>query len=222
MEALRVWRCYLEGGDFTVVTDHRPITFFNSQPALSRRQARWLEALTRSKFSWEYRPGRVNVADPLSRCPIFAMVLTRRGRRALDQTISGPSQADIGQSTQADAELDQFAQPNQQQEVLPQADAEEVPADFENVLDSAAVGTIPKQILAGYAEDPWFQDATNTADLYQEDDFWYRVDPKTGNKQIVVPAVQGLKEKILYEVHDSELSGHLGIDRTLELLLRHY
>jgi hypothetical protein len=41
VKALKEWRCYLEGTTFTVVTDHCPNTFFQQQPVLSRRQARW-------------------------------------------------------------------------------------------------------------------------------------------------------------------------------------
>jgi hypothetical protein len=67
VHALKTWRCYLEGSDFTVVTDHCPNTFLDTQVNLSRRQARWSEFLSRFKFDWEYRPGRTNVADPLSR-----------------------------------------------------------------------------------------------------------------------------------------------------------
>ena len=43
VHALRVWRCYLEGAEFTVFTDHVSNTFFQTQPSLSRRQARWSE-----------------------------------------------------------------------------------------------------------------------------------------------------------------------------------
>ena len=67
VHALTVWRCYLEGVKFTVVTDHHPNTFFNNLVNLSRRQARWMEFLQQFDFEWKYRPGRVNVADPLSR-----------------------------------------------------------------------------------------------------------------------------------------------------------
>jgi ribosomal protein L31 len=68
VHALRVWRCYLEGVYFEVETDHKCNTFFQSQPNLSRRQARWSEFLQRfGKFKWDYRPGKQNVADALSR-----------------------------------------------------------------------------------------------------------------------------------------------------------
>lgn len=69
IHALKVWRCFLEGVKFTVVTDHCPNTFFSTLPELNRRQARWSEFLQMFDFDWAYRPGRVNVADPLSRIP---------------------------------------------------------------------------------------------------------------------------------------------------------
>ena len=70
VHALTVWRCYLEGVESTVVTDHNPLTFFQTQPQLSRRQLRWQEYLSQFKFKWEHWPGRRNVADPLSRHPL--------------------------------------------------------------------------------------------------------------------------------------------------------
>jgi hypothetical protein len=69
IHALKVWRCFLEGVKFTVVTDHCPNTFFSTLPELNRRQARWSEFLQMFDFDWAYRPGRNNVADPLSRLP---------------------------------------------------------------------------------------------------------------------------------------------------------
>jgi hypothetical protein len=47
VHALRVWRCYLEGAEFIVYTDHVLNTYFQTQPNLSRRQARWSEFLQR-------------------------------------------------------------------------------------------------------------------------------------------------------------------------------
>ena len=69
VHALKIWRCYLEGRHFTVVTDHLPNTYLGNQQLLNRRQARWSEFLSGFDYTWEYRPGRINVADPLSRVP---------------------------------------------------------------------------------------------------------------------------------------------------------
>jgi hypothetical protein len=68
VHALRVWRCYLEGADFIVYTDHVSNTYLQTQPNLSRRQARWSEFLQRfGAFEWKYRKAASNVADALSR-----------------------------------------------------------------------------------------------------------------------------------------------------------
>ena len=64
--ALHTWRCYLDGVPFVVVTDHKPLTFLQGVPTLSRRQARWMEFLSRFNYTWEYRAGSLNVADALS------------------------------------------------------------------------------------------------------------------------------------------------------------
>ena len=69
--ALKVFRCYLLGEHFTLITDNIPNTYLATQPTLSRRQARWSEYLQRFHFSWVHKPGKVNVADPLSRNPNF-------------------------------------------------------------------------------------------------------------------------------------------------------
>ena len=69
VHALKLWRCYLEGVKFTVVTDHEPNTAMRRKTLLTRRQARWSELLESFDFDWQYRAGRCNPADPLSRLP---------------------------------------------------------------------------------------------------------------------------------------------------------
>jgi hypothetical protein len=51
VHALRVWRCFLEGAQFTVYTDHVSKTYFQTQPNLSRWQARWSEFCSASGLS---------------------------------------------------------------------------------------------------------------------------------------------------------------------------
>ena len=55
---------------FTVITDHNPNTYFQTQQHLSRRQARWSELISSYKFDFLYRPGKTNLADSLSRQPV--------------------------------------------------------------------------------------------------------------------------------------------------------
>ena len=70
VHAMATWRCFLEGlpkEQVTLVTDHHPNTCLPTQPNMNRRQARWSEFLQRFNFNWIYRPGRHNMADPISR-----------------------------------------------------------------------------------------------------------------------------------------------------------
>ncbi|KAJ9529887.1 hypothetical protein QJQ45_022308 [Haematococcus lacustris] len=70
IRAMQEWRCYLDGAvHVTIVTDHNPLIYLKTQTNLSRRQARWMEFLARFDHHIEYKPGKGNVADPLSRNP---------------------------------------------------------------------------------------------------------------------------------------------------------
>jgi hypothetical protein len=92
VHALEIWRCYLEGAvGVTVVTDHNPLTWFRTQPILSKRQVRWSEKLERFAFTWRYQPGRINVADPLSRAPHVLACAWRASTRA--HSVANPAPA---------------------------------------------------------------------------------------------------------------------------------
>ena len=69
VHALAVFRCYLGRRRFVLVTDHEPLVYFQSKPVMSRKHARWYEFLQSFNFEWQYRAGKGNVADPLSRLP---------------------------------------------------------------------------------------------------------------------------------------------------------
>ena len=71
IHALELWWCYLDSVDYTVVIDHSPNIFFATKTLLSLRHTGWAERLSCFHFTWEYRPGRLNVADSLSRHPTF-------------------------------------------------------------------------------------------------------------------------------------------------------
>jgi hypothetical protein len=78
------WRCYLEGAEVTVHTDHHPLIHIQSQSSLSRRQARWMEFLSRFEpgLKWQYKPGKNNVADGVSRNPALAQATAKASAAA--------------------------------------------------------------------------------------------------------------------------------------------
>jgi hypothetical protein len=71
VSTLKEWRCYLEGVTFTIVTNHNPNTSLSESTNLhtTKRRARWLGTSCAFDYEWQYRPGRINVADPISWAP---------------------------------------------------------------------------------------------------------------------------------------------------------
>jgi transposase InsO family protein len=71
VEAFRVWRPYLAyvQDSVQVLTDHLNHRYLATKPKLSWRQARWMEEMSVFDFKIEYREGKKNPADGLSRRP---------------------------------------------------------------------------------------------------------------------------------------------------------
>ncbi|EPS59216.1 hypothetical protein M569_15593 [Genlisea aurea] len=66
------WSVYLRHNPENVIeTDHMPNIYFLSKPQLSSREIRWMELLSTFPGKWRYKPGKGNIADPLSRMPTF-------------------------------------------------------------------------------------------------------------------------------------------------------
>jgi hypothetical protein len=88
------WRCYLEGSEVIAHTDHEPLTWLSRQPHLNRRQARWMEFLSRFTYVLLYIKGDENFcADALSRMlsqPLQEPAVLPGGAWPHSQPISSP------------------------------------------------------------------------------------------------------------------------------------
>jgi len=91
VRAFEHWRSELEGTDHPVevLTDHKALEYFMSTKALSARQARWAEVLSRYNFKILYRPGSTNTADPLTRMDTDTADLTCTKASARQQQLLG-------------------------------------------------------------------------------------------------------------------------------------
>lgn len=66
--ALRVWRCFIEGRQYTVFTDHNPLKYFRTQAKPTPRLTRWMAEIELYDPTILYKPGKENcVPDLLSR-----------------------------------------------------------------------------------------------------------------------------------------------------------
>lgn len=68
IHALKIWRHYLYGSKFVVLTDHESIKYFCDRLKLRRKKARWTDLMQDFDMEIRYRKGSENsVADALSR-----------------------------------------------------------------------------------------------------------------------------------------------------------
>ncbi|CAI7731988.1 unnamed protein product [Closterium sp. NIES-54] len=64
------FRVYLQGREFTLVTDHQPLMWLMTTPGLTGRNARWAMKLQEYDFKIKHRPGKtLQHVDDLSRNP---------------------------------------------------------------------------------------------------------------------------------------------------------
>lgn len=71
IHAIEKWHKYLDGREFTIETDHKPLLPFNTKQQLNAKCERWRLKLQQYKFKILYIRGKHNtVADYLSRSPV--------------------------------------------------------------------------------------------------------------------------------------------------------
>jgi hypothetical protein len=67
MHALKMWRHYLLGRRFILMTDHCGLKYLFDQPRLNARQARWMVLISEFDFEIKHIKGKENkVADALN------------------------------------------------------------------------------------------------------------------------------------------------------------
>ena len=246
IHALKIWRCYLEGINFTVVTDHNPLVHLQSQPTLSRRQARWAEYLQRFTFAWQYRPGKGNVADPLSRLPLTTAALKVTRAAAEANNLPPPPPPSVLGKRQRRPSV-RFADPSDPVVVTRPQPSPAItspkprgrrrgPSKMQTlpVLPDSEIGTSLSHpepfdwdlslLQKEYASDPWFSFTKNTGGLVSRNGIWYQEWKNSKSPyyqpRVVIPDVPWIKKAILHELHNAAYSGHCGEDKTLEAVSR--
>mmetsp|Transcript_5166 Transcript_5166/g.15687 ORF Transcript_5166/g.15687 Transcript_5166/m.15687 type:complete len:236 (+) Transcript_5166:1313-2020(+) len=101
------------------------------------------------------------------------------------------------------------------------APAEDTPEDLLQVLPALAaphqdIDQMLRDIKQGYASDPWFKSADNTADLQYREGVWFSCG------RMPVPATKNIRHAILHELHDPPYSGHPGTHKLLRSVQRSF
>jgi len=193
IHAIKTWRHYLMGTKFTVMTDHRSLQYFKTQPILSGRQSRWKDVIADYDFEIEYIEGKTNiVADGLSR---------RHDHHHSSQLLQVvPSVASSSDTVSA--------------------------VVIEPVVPYRinAVTTLLADIHQSMTTDREYQrllkekkSVLEVAHLHIEKSYLYYK-----RTRLYVPADVPLRTRILHECHDVPTSGHLGKDKTIELVKRRF
>ncbi|KAJ9530539.1 hypothetical protein QJQ45_012524 [Haematococcus lacustris] len=189
--ACKEWRCYLEGVPFTLFTDHQPLVALPTQKVLSRRQARWMEFMSRFSYSLVHIAGTVNPADPLSRIvhdsPESVSVCAVTTRRQAKLSLEGGGAREAGLRAAAPAAivaksplaLSQFEKDTTCVEAMLDPIGSETPVTQHETAQYPAAPAAPMglsdQLTLGYQQDPAFTAGADHSGMYQDTDGLWRI-----------------------------------------------
>eukprot|EP00210_Caulerpa_lentillifera_P002711 g2591.t1 len=202
--SMRHWRHYIEGcpGGVTLMTDHQPLTHLMSQAVFSRVQSRWIKTGYFQSIMPKivYVPGKSNVvADALSRSMTSLKSPVDTGHAIFDRKLTDVENGGPESSNEVLATIESVSRFEIDQESWIVA-----------VRDDRRLRSVIDRIESG-----------ETVQFYRFDNQMLRFyDQKSKDWKLVVP--ENFKVQVIRSRHEPAVVGHLGMERTLELISRDY
>jgi len=208
VDAFKHWRRYCEGAthQVQVFSDHHNLEYFTTTKVLNRRQARWAQELAGIDFKIYYRPGTQNgKPDALSRhseyCPEKGgvenqPVTTVLGKSHFEERLTQSFICSL-------AQLASLPERRWTEEFLTEVRKEGKKDEaYEQARKQEAVTGNPSPKDRKAREWNWENNL-----LYRQNLLW-------------VP--KGLVQKVMESEHDTKVAGHMGQDKTIELIRRNF
>ena len=213
MHALRVWRLYLFN-HFQLVTDNQGVAYLQTKKNLSKREARWAELLAEFDVEIVHRPGRENLADPLSR------IADVEDGQISDSPKTGSNLAMVRTNEEGDlfgnvgiSEVDESTAKDLR---ITEVSISMEPRFKEHLTEGYHQDKKMRHIIKRIEKNPRLQDPYFWN--VQEERLYFLSD---GNRRLCIPAGP-LRLELLKLCHDVPSSGHPGRDRTYSRLARSY
>lgn len=223
ISCLQEWQAELQSvaKPFTILTDHKNLSYFSTKRLLNERQVRYSEVLQRFHFLLKWRPGHVSDRpDALSRRdqdkPI-GLIDDRTAGRIMQ--LLPPIHAHPTATAARDESPDSDEDPATLAKVFEDDEMQELwkngvklDKNWRRARDAVAAGE------RGFPPDLAHQMAANIAECSVAGDRILR----GRENRIWVPDYEPLRTAIMQKIHDSSLTGHPGKDTMVGIILRRW